>query len=302
MEPQDRDDEGPAEGHPQQGGARTGRHDATQTNRAHWDAMAQVHAEGDDDLYDADALIAGRDSLGDAEDEAVRLAVGDVEDRDVLHLQCHVGFDTVSLARRGARVTGADFSAASLAKARALAARAGVAADFVEADATALPPGLHGRFDLVYATIGVIGWIEDLGAWMRSAAAALRPGGRLALVDLHPLYAMVEDAGAFRLDFPYAFDGPRRFDEPGSYANPDATVTATAAVNFGHSLGETVDAALAAGLRIDALREHLDASFDPRGSVLAREEDGRLRLRRTGEALPVLFTLVAAKEPAGSGG
>src|SRR3712207_9168755 len=65
-------------------------------------------------------------------------------------------------------------------------------------------------------------WIEDVGAWMRCAAAALRPGGRLVLVEIHPLYAMVAAAEEpLRLDFPYAFDGPRRFDEPGSYADPE---------------------------------------------------------------------------------
>ena len=88
-------------------------------------------------------------------------------------------------------MTGADFSPASLAKARDLAARAGVEVEFVEADATALPAPLHGRFDIVYSTLGVICWIEDLGAWMRSAHAALRPGGRLVLVEIHPLYNMV---------------------------------------------------------------------------------------------------------------
>ena len=264
------------------------------TNRAHWDALAAVH--GQDDYYDAEALIAGADSLSDVEDAAVREAVGDVAGRDVLHLQCHIGFDSISLARRGARATGADFSPASLEKARELAARAGVEAEFAEADATALPPGLHGRFDLVYATMGVICWIEDLGAWMRSAHAALRPGGRLALVDIHPLYNMVGEREPLGLDFPYAADGPRRFEEAGSYADAGAEVAVTTEIVYAHSLGETVNAAIGAGLRVEALHEHLDVGFDPRGRMLVREDDGRLRLRVSGEPLPVLFTLLAARE------
>ncbi len=270
--------------------------DAREVNLAHWQALAAVHGEGDDAYYDVDALVAGRDTLGDAEDEAVRLAVGDPAGRRVLHLQCHLGMDAVSLARRGARVTGVDFSPAALAKARAIAARAGVEVEYVEADALALPPALHGEFDLVYATIGVLCWIDDLPGWMASAAGALRPGGRLALVDMHPLYATVaETPDGFHLDFPYAYDGPREFDEPGSYANPDAPVAASKTVVYAHSLGEVVDAALGAGLRVEALREHLDASFDPRGGLLEREDDGRFRLRLDGIALPVLFTLVAAR-------
>jgi SAM-dependent methyltransferase len=213
-----------------------------------------------------------------------------------VHIQCHIGFDTIALARRGANVTGVDFSRASLAKAADLAERCGVEIEWVQADAAALPNSLHGGFDVAYATIGAISWIEDIGAWMRCAAATLRPGGRLVLVEIHPLYAMVQAAGEpLRFDFPYAFDGPRRFDEPGSYADPDATVKVTAEVVYGHSLGEVVNAAILAGLRIDALHEHLATDHDPRGNLLKRGEDGRYRLEVSGERLPVLFTLIATR-------
>jgi len=270
--------------------------DARDLNRAHWDALAAVH--GQDRYYDSEGLVAGRVGLGAIEAAAVAEAIGDVRDRDVLHLQCHIGFDTIALARQGARVTGLDFSSASLEKAVALAGRCGVQAAWVQADVTQLPAGLRARFDLVYATIGVLSWIGDVEAWMRSAAAALRPGGRLALVELHPLYDMVADVDPLRLDFPYAFDGPRRFDEPGSYADREASVGATATVVYGHSLGEIVTAAIAAGLRIEALHEHLEADVDPRGSMLTPGPDGRYRLEVSGERLPILFTLVAA-QPAG---
>ena len=263
-------------------------------NRARWDALAAVH--GQDAVYDSEGLIAGRRDLRAAEAAAVAEAAPDLRGRDVVHIQCHIGFDTIALARRGARVTGVDFSRASLAKAADLAERCGVEIEWVQADAAALPDSLHGRFDVAYATIGAICWIEDIGAWMRCAAATLRPGGRLVLVEIHPLYAMVEAAGEpLRLDFPYAFDGPRRFDEPGSYADPDAPVKATAEVVYAHSLGEVVNAAIAAGLRIDALHEHLETDLDPRGNLLTRGEDGRYRLEVSGERLPVLFTLIATR-------
>ena len=266
---------------------------ARRLNRAHWDALAAAH--GQDAYYDSEKLVAGADSLSEAEAAGVREAVGAVAGLDVLHLQCHIGFDAISLARRGARVVGADFSPASLEKARALARRCEVSVSFVEADSTRLPAELWNRFDLVYATIGVITWIDDLRAWMRSAAAAMRGGGRLLLVDIHPLFGMVGSTDPLRLDFPYAFDGPRIFDEAGSYAGADLPVAATETVEYGHSLGEVVNAALSAGLRIEHLEEHFEADFDPRGTLLAQEEDGRFRARVDGELLPLLFTLVAAK-------
>jgi SAM-dependent methyltransferase len=228
---------------------------ARRINRAHWDALAAAH--GQDAYYDTEALIAGRDSLTEVEAAGIREAIGAVAGLDVLHLQCHIGFDAISLARRGARVVGVDFSPASLEKAQALARRCEVDVRFVEAEATSLPAELHNRFDLVYATIGVLVWIADLRAWMRSAAAALRGGGRLLLADL--------------------------------------PVASTATVNYAHSVGEVVNAALAAGLRIEHLEEHVEADFDPRASLLPRDDDGRVRLRVDGELLPFLFTLVAAK-------
>ena len=266
---------------------------ARRINRAHWDALAAAH--GQDAFYDSEALIGGADSLHEAEAAGVREAVGAVAGLDVLHLQCHIGFDAISLARRGARVVGADFSPASLEKARALARRCEVDVEFVEADATKLPVELHNRFDLVYATIGVICWIDDLRAWMQSVAAALRGGGKLLLVDIHPLCMMVGSTDPLELDFPYAFEGPRAYDEPGSYAGAELKVAATESIEYGHSLAEVVNAALAAGLKLQRLDELLDADFDPRGDLLAREADGRYRLRFGGEVLPVLFSLVAAK-------
>ena len=266
---------------------------ARRINRAHWDALAAAH--GQDAFYDSEALVGGADSLHEAEAAGVREAVGAVAGLDVLHLQCHIGFDAISLARRGARVVGADFSPASLEKARALARRCEVDVEFVEADATKLPVELHNRFDLVYATIGVICWIDDLRAWMQSAAAALRGGGKLLLVDIHPLCMMVASTDPLELDFPYAFEGPRAYDEPGSYAGAELKVAATESIEYGHSLAEVVNAALAAGLKLQRLDELLDADFDPRGDLLAREPDGRYRLRFGGEVLPVLFSLVAAK-------
>jgi hypothetical protein len=115
------------------------------------------------------------------------------------------------------------------------------------------------------------------------------------LVDLHPLFNMVASTDRFALDFPYANDGPRAFDEPGSYAGADLDVAATATVVYGHSLADVVNAALEAGLKIQRLDEHLESDFDPRGGLLTREDDGRYRLRVDGERLPVLFALVAAK-------
>src|SRR5690242_16907618 len=126
---------------------------ARRLNRAYWDSLAAVH--GSDDYYDDDALVRGEDTLSAVESAGVREAVGAVAGLDVIHVQCHIGHDTISLARRGARVTGVDFSRVAVERARELARRCEVEAEFLEGDATDLPAELHGRFDLAFASVGV---------------------------------------------------------------------------------------------------------------------------------------------------
>ncbi len=273
----------------------------------HWERLAELHGRGDDRYYDLDRLVAGGTLMGDAEQGALDAAVGtDLTGRSALHLQCHLGCDAITLARWGATVTAVDFSATALERARALAEACGVALTTIEAEATALPPSLNGRFDLVYASIGVLCWIDDLEAWMQGVARVLRPSGVLVLVELHPLWNAVDQRDPLRVDFPYAFDGPHRFTQSGSYANREAEVTSTT-VQYGHSLGEVVTAAIDAGLRIERLEEHLSAVQDFRDDgTLVLEDDGRYRLRLGTSVddqgapwpavpLPVLFTLIARR-------
>lgn len=271
--------------------------DRVALNRAYWDGLAAVHGNGDDAYYDVAALLAGRSTLTEVEERAVRDAVGDVAGRDVLHVQCHIGFDSITLARRGARVTGVDLSPASLAKAADLAHRCGADVTFVPGDSTDLPAGLHGRFDLAYATIGVICWIDDMDAWMRSVARCLRPGGRLALVDLHPMLVMFDTLDPPAIAYPYTDARPFVEEQQGTYANPSAALSSPVSVSYAHGIGDLVGAALRAGLTLTALEEYTSLDFDPLPGhpFFTREDDGRYRARAGGWPLPVMFTLLAAK-------
>src|SRR6185312_6726866 len=157
-----------------------------QHNLAHWNEVTAHHVASP--FYRTEDFRNGEIVL----DPVVRGAVGDVAGKRLLHLQCHFGLDTLSLARMGATVTGLDFSPVAIEQARALAAEAGIDATFVCADVLAPPPGLGG-FDIVFASWGAIYWIADLHAWMRVAAGALRPGGRLSLTEGHPALTMLDE-------------------------------------------------------------------------------------------------------------
>ncbi len=277
------------------------------SNHEHWEQLAALHGIGTDRYYDLDRLIAGGTLMGTEEAAALRRATFDagVVGLEVMHLQCHIGCDAITMARSGARVTGVDFSATALARLRDLAQRCGVDVATIEADSRDLPHDLDGRFDLVYATIGVLCWIDDLDAWMGGVARVLRPGGRLVLVELHPLLLMVGSVDPLVVDSPYAFDGAHIYSGTGSYANRDADVAWTVS-EYAHGLAEVVMAAERSGLRTTHLQEHTDMSFDPRGMGGGLEPDGRFRLRLgrgssdlTSTAppppMPILFTLIVER-------
>ncbi|HET9986463.1 MAG TPA: class I SAM-dependent methyltransferase [Longimicrobiales bacterium] len=263
-------------------------HPDHELNRASWDDLAVAH--GQDAYYDSEALVAGGSSLIE-EEEAALAAAGYVElaGLRVLHVQCHLGFDSITLARRGARVTGLDFSAVALAKARSLANRCGVEVEWVCADATDLPASLDSRFDLAWATMGILCWIADLKAWMRSVTRTLAPGGRLVLIDGHPLRRILK-SDPLRITRPYG-GGTRIMSIVGcDYATETRTGPQ---VQFLHSLGEIVSAAADAGLQLTRLLEHTELSCDICDDGIRLEGDGRYRRRVDGHPLPVLFTLLA---------
>jgi SAM-dependent methyltransferase len=261
-----------------------------QLNRASWDELAAAH--GQDAYYDSAALVAGASSLI-AEEDAALGAAGciDLTGLHVLHVQSHIGFDAITFARRGAQVTAVDFSPVALAKARALAARCGVEIEWVCADAIDLPSSLDERFDLAWATMGVLCWIGDLEAWMRAVSRALAPGGRLVLIDGHPLRRLLKSDPLW-VTRPYG-GGARIEAAVGvDYATPTRTGPQ---VQFLHSLGQIVSAAAAAGLRVTQLVEHTDLSCDICDTGIVREDDGRYRRRLDGHVTPVLFTLIAQR-------
>lgn len=264
-------------------------------NRAWWDERASLHGR-DGSYYDIAGFLAGDSAISQRELGELEAAMGSIEGVDLLHLQCHIGLGALSLARMGAHVTGLDFSPEALRRAREIGDAASVSVEFVEADVLSVPHELYGRFDLVFASYGVLVWARDLHPWMRSVAACLRAGGKLVLVEGHPITTMVESIDPPALGWSYQGGDPTPRFMPGDYAERGAVTTANDIVMYPHGLGEVVSAAADAGLRVEALTEWLDAEWGPEGGKLAREDDGRYRLAFTGSHLPVEFGIRASKE------
>jgi len=220
-------------------------------NRAYWDLLVGPHLTST--FYKLEGFRRGANVL----DCQVRDGIGDVVGKRLLHLQCHIGLDTLCLARMGADVTGLDFSARAVAAARSLAAETGTPAKFVEANVLEPPADLTG-FDIVFASWGAICWISDIAAWMRTAAQVAKPGGRLYLVEGHPAMLMLDDKGPanapYRVSTPYSAREPLINDELHDYATP-MVIPDTRSYEWLHGLSEIINGALAAGFAITRLDE-----------------------------------------------
>ncbi len=248
-------------------------------NRANWDERVPVHLGAGG--YDLAPLRAGAGRL----DAIVAGELGAVAGLRIVHLQCHIGNDTLALAQRGAReVVGVDFSPAAIAAARALAAELNASnARFVLSDiyeAPALVGEPPGGFDLAFATWGTIGWLPDVRAWARVAAHFLRPGGRLYFADGHPAALVFDDLagppdgeGRPAWFAPYFAKDPLVVEDASDYANNSARLLNSRIVVWMHSLSEILDALRAADLRVEWLHEHPRVVWRMFGS-LVRDADG----------------------------
>jgi SAM-dependent methyltransferase len=273
----------------------SGDHEASfAANQSLWDVWTRIHAAGDH--YDLAGFKAGGVRLRPYEIELV----GDVTDKSLLHLQCHFGIDTLSWARLGARVTGADISAVGIELATSLAAELGFPeARFVRSNLYDLPDVLDGEFDVVYASRGAIGWLPDIAGWAHVVAHFLAPGGTFFITEGHPVMNVFEGEGVapgeLRLAYPYwEHAKPLVFPVVGSYAEPDAEVGDETEHSWDHGLGEIVTALIDAGLRIETLIEHPFLAW--KVDFLVEGADGNWFLPPgTGGELPLMFSLRATK-------
>ncbi len=264
-------------------------------NLANWNSRVPFHEQGYGlERYRADPALLSEVVQFD------RPRLGDVAGLHGVHLQCHIGSDTLSLARLGARMTGLDFSGPALSVARRLAADCGAKIEYVEAELYRAVETLGGgRFDLVYTGIGALSWLPDIRRWAAVVSALLRPGGRLFVRDAHPmLVALTEPRpdGLVTMEFPY-FErgGGICFVARKTYVPHDGELASPASISFNHGLAETITAVMEAGLTLTAIEEHESAPWDFLPGATVADERGEHCLRDRPDRLAATFTLQATK-------
>ncbi|WP_163747331.1 class I SAM-dependent methyltransferase [Mycolicibacterium helvum] len=266
-------------------------------NLANWESRVPVHLGPDGyDLarFDDPQLLSGVVAY-----DLPRL--GRLDGLDVVHLQCHIGTDTVSLARLGARsVTGLDFSPAAISAAHHVAQRSGNEVRFVESDVYEAVAALGAAsYDVVYTGIGALCWLPDVQQWAEVVAKLLRPGGRLFMREGHPMLDALSDPrpdGLLVVQYPYFETTGTVFADETSYAG-SGMLSSPQSVSFNHGLGEVFTALTSAGLTVTALEEHREMPWNALGDAMIESTryEGEYVLAHDPERLPLTYTIQARK-------
>jgi 2-polyprenyl-3-methyl-5-hydroxy-6-metoxy-1,4-benzoquinol methylase len=255
-------------------------------NRATWNQKTEVHIQSD--FYAVDAFLNGKNTLNGIELDLL----GDVRGKRILHLQCHFGQDSISLARLGAQVTGIDLSDRAIEQATAYAQQLAVDATFICCDVYSLPQHLDAEFDIVFTSYGTIGWLPDLQRWAAVVSRFLKPGGRFIMAEFHPLVWMFNDQFD-AIIYRYFNDSAIVETETGTYADKAAQMVSQS-VTWNHALSEVITSLLHEKLHLVALQEF---DYSPYNCFNCMKEDapGKFRIAHLGNRIPMVYALVAEK-------
>jgi SAM-dependent methyltransferase len=264
-------------------------------NLAHWNSRVIHHVRG----YGLDQYRTDQSHLS----HVIRFdlpRLGSIEGLDVLHLQCHIGTDTLSLSRLGPRsVTGIDFSQPALDAANQLATDCGATISYVKSEVYSAVEAVGSKqFDLVYTGVGALCWLPDIARWAQTVAALLQPGGRLFIREGHPMLWSLADPrpdGLLVVEYPYFETDGVHFSEPFSYVDHDEPLTSPDLVHFNHGLGQIVTALIESGMQLTSLEEHDTAPWNPLDEAMEEVTGNEFRLRDHPERLPLTYTLQAVK-------
>lgn len=270
--------------------------DQKAANLAMWDETVDIHYRSE--FYGVERFKGGWSSLEVMEPGEM----GSVEGKSLLHLQCHFGMDTLSWARKGATVTGLDFSPAAIEAARKLSAESGVPGRFIESELYDAPNVLDEKFDIVYTGIGALCWLPDIRTWAKIVSHFLKPGGFLYILEGHPMMWTLDDdtpENPMHISWPY-FEtdepqNPEGWDDGEDYAQTGEKLQNTRTYNWGHGLGEIVTALIDEGLRIEFLHEHKECAWQAY-PWMVKGDDDLWRVPNHPDRLPLMWSTRAVKE------
>lgn len=258
-----------------------------ETNRNTWNEKVKIHSKSD--MYNLEAFKKGKSSLMTYELNAL----GDVNGKSLLHLQCHFGQDTLSWSRAGAKCTGVDLSDEGIALAQELNEELQLDAKFVRCNVLDTSKYIDDTFDIVFTSYGVIGWLPDLKPWAKMIAERLKKGGVFYMAEFHPIVWMFDYLdGKQIMKYGYMQDEVIYEEYEGTYANQNSKMISKE-YGWNHGLSEVINALIEAGLQIDYLNEYDESPYN----VLPDLETTKSGMYATRDRLyPLIFEIKATKK------
>ena len=257
-----------------------------QLNQAAWNEKTKLHV--DSEFYRHDDFLKGANSL-----QAIELELlGDLKGKKIVHLQCHFGQDTLSMARMGASVTGLDFSEEAIRVARETASLLNINADFVCCDLYDAPQFLKGEFDIVFTSYGTVGWLPDLEKWAKVVAQYVKPGGEFFIIDFHPVLWMFDNEFSY-LQYSYfnKMDIVETLD--GTYADKQAPIQ-TKTISWNHSLSDIINNLLKQGLQLQVFKEYDYSPYNCFANTVKINEH-HYQIKGLEEKIPMVYAIKASK-------
>ena len=256
-------------------------------NKELWNKKVDFHMKSD--FYDVKGFLKGKSSLNEIE---LKL-LGNISGKSILHLQCHFGQDTISLARMGAKVTGVDLSDTAIDQAKILAEKSNIDAEFICCDIYDLPYHLDKEFDIVFTSYGTIGWLPDLNKWAEIISKFLKNDGKFIFAEFHPVVWMF-DYDFENIQYRYFTSDAIIETETGTYTDRNAPIKSKS-ITWNHGIGEVVNSLITNGLVINSLNEYDYSPYNCFNKTVEISEN-KFRIKHLKNKIPMIYSIVASKK------
>jgi len=261
--------------------------DYSKVNKKWWNDVAPIHYKSE--LYNLKEFKKRKNSLVSIEQEEIGTLV---KGKNLLHLMCHFGMDTLSLAKLGAVATGVDLSDSSIKLAKKLSREIKVPAKFICSDIYELPNVLDKKFDVVFTSYGVLCWLKNIKKWAKVINHFLKDGGVFYIVELHPFTNIL--SFDFKLFYKYFKRGPYTDDSSGTYTDWDANVKGFT-YEWSYTISDVINVLINQGLKIEFVHEFPFTMYDQFPGFMELNDKGQYILKNKRIEIPLLFSLKATK-------
>ena len=261
--------------------------DYLKINQKLWNAKTEVHINSK--FYDVEDFKKGKSSLNPIETGLLK----NIRDLKILHLQCHFGLDSMSLSRLGANVTAVDLSDESIKAANKIKNELKLNTRFIQSDVYTLKEKLNEKFDIVYTSYGVLGWLPDMQKWADIVSHFLKPHGKLVLIEFHPVVWMFSNDFS-DIEYPYSDKQPIIENIEGTYTDKEAKISNNS-ISWNHGLANVIKALLEHDLEIKQFDEYNYSPYDCFQNTIEIDQ-GKYQINGLENKIPMLYSIVAQKK------